>query len=161
VPSHFVFFALHMSQLVLGRFFCGICPIGGSVYSTGCGTDECSCTGRAGAAGAGGGGGRRRGGAEELGNICDGGSTCMSSRSDRRLCARRSLSSEVLDNLGGSGRGSGWGFFLFVLGTSGSSLLNCLDRLASLTNASGSFSSRYFRRLESLRGGGARSSYVL
>ena len=89
---------------------------------------------------------------------CVGGSTWISSSNIRRLCCLRSLSI-VLDGLGGSGRGSDR--FFLILGVSGSSLLSCLERLASLAKASGSFSSRYLRHLESLRGGGARSSYVL
>ena len=88
----------------------------------------------------------------------------MSSNRERRLWARRSLSMEFAAILGSSSR-----FVFFFLGFGGalgspgpSSGGFCgFGRLAILISASGSFSSKYFRRFESLRGGGALSSYVL
>ena len=81
---------------------------------------------------------------------CDSAGGWISSNNERRLCCLKSLSI-VLNGLGGSGGGSDR-FFFNTLGVSGSSLLSCLERLASLASASGSFSSRYLRRFESFRG---------
>jgi hypothetical protein len=147
-----VFFALQTSQLFFGRFRCGADTDCVSTCNVGRGPGRGLCGGGRGGGGGGGGG--------SMSVCCEwaGGSTWISSSNMRRLCCLRSLSI-VLDGLGGSG--GGMDRLFFALGVSGSSLLSCLERLASRAKASGSFSSRYLRRFESLRGGGARSSYVL